>query len=54
MIGMHPKVHKVASVKPASIMILVSPSCSAERTLGAKMIMLKAPIAKPNIITMVD
>ena len=51
---MQPKVHNIATVKPASIIILVRPSSCAERTFGAKMIILKAPIAKPHAMTMVD
>ncbi len=54
MIGRVPKVHNVARVSPASIIILVSPSSSAVNTFGAKIIILKAPIAKPILITNVD
>ena len=51
---MDPSVHMVASVIPASVIILVKPNSSAVRIFGANMIILTGPIAKPNMITIVD
>lgn len=52
--GIEPKVHSDASVRPASVIMRVSPSCSAVRILGASKMILNAPIANPIIITMED
>lgn len=54
MTGSVPNVARVASVSPASVITLVSPSTSGERILGLKTNKLKAPIANPIMIIAVD
>jgi len=54
MTGSEPSVQRVARVIPKSVINLVRPNCSVLRNLGASTNKLKAPIAKPIEMPIVD